>query len=290
MPKPQGLAQRLKAQSQAKKKQGWLTKAATFGIPMAFVILAIVLALCSDISDSDPSESLRTRSGWMKDVATTKRRGDSYYQSAQYEIAIHHYKTALRTVRAHDEAKITTKDESKRMQAYLANSLGLSFVKLGNQTQAQTWYEKGLSVDSEHLELLYNYANLCVRTQRLLQAEKHYRKALELKPDFDLAMMGLAHVLQQHEAWDEARTLLFTAWEIGKDKDVAAQLGWQYMSEHNADRALEWLTIAADMGHKEAKRQRDELLVVWQKTREKMAQGADQSDTIELPASSPMAT
>ncbi|EQC31287.1 hypothetical protein SDRG_10890 [Saprolegnia diclina VS20] len=285
MSKPHGLATRLKAKDDAKKRKETLVKTAVFGIPMAIVLVAIVMAFFSDGIELDASDSLRAPSGWMKDVATTKRRGDSYYSAEQYDVAIEYYKSALRSVRTHDAEKITTKDETKLMRAYLSNSLALSYGHLGNTTQAESWYEKGLSVDSEHLELLYNYANHLAETKRWLHAEKHYRKAIALKPDFDLAMMGLAFVLQQHEAWDEARTLLFTAWEIAKDKDVAAQLGWLYLSERNADRALEWLSIAADLGHVGARQQRDELLLVWQKTRESMHKASDQGDTIELGSS-----
>ncbi|OQS06550.1 hypothetical protein THRCLA_01412 [Thraustotheca clavata] len=275
-----GLVQRRKAENDAKRKKHKLAKTAAWGVPLAIVLFAIFLSFTHNVEEMDTN--LRLPSGWMKDVAMTMRKGDTYYDSEQFDTAILYYKKAMKAVQIHDKERTTTQEESKLMRSYLFNSLGLSYVQLGNQTQAMTWYEKGLAVNGDHLELLYNYANVCAETKRWLQAEKHYRRAIELKPDFDLAMLSLAYVLQQHEAWDEARSLLFTAWEISKDKDIAAQLGVQYMIEHNADRALEWLTIAADLGHERAKHQRDELLQIWQKTRESLNKATEQGDTIEL--------
>ncbi|RHY11873.1 hypothetical protein DYB25_000022 [Aphanomyces astaci] len=298
--KPPGLTLRLKDEDAAKKAKATRANAVIFGIPVAIVLLAIWLSSLSVDSGSLLSDWTRRwvddlaatlipsqNAGWLPDVADQKQRGDILVEANHLQPALVYYHNALKLAVQHDHNKAATPDESKRMRSHLANSMAMTYVKLGNDTQAATWYKHGLDVDDNNAELHYNYANLCVRQEKWVPAEAHYRKVLELKPLNPPAMLSLAYVLQQEGALDEARTLLLEAWDVDNtDADIAAQLGYQYMAETDVSNALEWLNTAADMGHEEAALQRNELLSAWMRTQEQMTAGATQGshdgDTMTL--------
>ncbi|ETV95657.1 hypothetical protein H310_11076 [Aphanomyces invadans] len=300
-PTLQGLTSRLKAEEAAKKAKAKRTKAIALGFPVAIVLFAIWLSTLSDdtasllsnwtarlVDDMVAKLNPSPYTGWLPDVADQKHRGDILVNANHLEPALVYYHKALKLAAEHDRNKSATSDESKRMRAYLANSMAMTYVKLGNDTQASTWYKHGLDVDDNNAELHYNYANLCVRQEKWVVAEAHYRKVLTLKPLYPPAMVSLAHVLQKEGGFAEARTLLVDAWDLDKtDADTAAQLGYQYMIETEVSKALEWFNIAADMGHQEAALQRNELLAAWMRTQERMAasasDGAHNGDTMQLP-------
>ncbi|KAF0715443.1 Aste57867_3353 [Aphanomyces stellatus] len=288
---PAGLASRLKAEEAAKKTKASLVKSVTFGIPIAVVLLAFALCFMSNPTSWDLTTDESTgqsEAGWMNDVLEEKRNGDLLFENEHFEPATKYYIKAMKMAKKHAQDKTTTPEESVLMGTYLANSLGMTYVKIGNDTQATTWYQYGLDLDANHLELNYNLGNLLTRAEKWIDAEKHYRKVHRFKPNFPPAMLGLAYVLQKQGInIDESRTLLLDAWEIEKDADIAAQLGWQFMAESDAEKALEWLNVASDMGHVDAANQRNELLAAWLHTQAKMTtttagNGHHDGDTIAL--------
>ncbi|CAK4623764.1 unnamed protein product [Aphanomyces euteiches] len=285
MAKLQGLAARIKA----RKSTPLLAK---YGVPIALLLLAIGVCLLPESIDLWPTTevepSLKTPGGWMRDVVDEKRRGDLLFDAEQFEPALEFYIRAMNLAVKHHKENSATPDESKLMRSYLSNCLAMTYVQLGKDAEATTWYKRGLEINGDHLELLYNYANLCSRTEKWVAAEGYYRKVLKLKPSFQPAMASLAFVLQQQGALEDSRTLLLDSWDLSKDDpEVAAQLGWQYMAESDSLKALEWFDVAVKMGHEDAKKQRDDIMAAWMKTQEMMAAssqsiGNHESDTMPL--------
>jgi len=83
------------------------------------------------------------------------------------------------------------------------NNLGAMLVRSDPQV-AEKHYQLALEYDSLNPDAHNNYANLLARRGEREAAIKHYRRALELRPDFELAQKNLRIVERMHQGKNAA--------------------------------------------------------------------------------------
>jgi hypothetical protein len=69
---------------------------------MLVIVVAILLAFFVERSSLD-REGLKTKSGWMRDIAEMMRRGDAYFDAGEFNSALQIYKNAMIRVVQHDK-------------------------------------------------------------------------------------------------------------------------------------------------------------------------------------------
>lgn len=84
-----------------------------------------------------------------------------------------------------DNKKLT--QDEKKAYIHIANRLGIALRKQGKTKEAIEEYNKALQFDPDDEAIYYNMGKACLVLGNREKAEKCFRKALELAPDFDEA-------------------------------------------------------------------------------------------------------
>ena len=98
--------------------------------------------------------------------------------------------------------------EDKTQQAITLFNRGQDAHEKGDFTSALSLYEKALEAFPEFPEAELQRGNVLVSLKRRADAEKAFRKALDLREDWSLAMSNLGSVLVESGGYEEAEKLL----------------------------------------------------------------------------------
>jgi Tfp pilus assembly protein PilF len=140
-----------------------------------------------------------------------------------------------------DDAK--SEDPKAREQAQIQYDLGANDQAQGNVRQALNEYQTAISIDPYFYEaenaqgLLYHLS-----FRQLDESERHYKRALELKPDYSSAKNNLAALYSELGRYDACIAL---EEEVLKDLQyknshlAANNQGWCYFKKGDAARALQ---------------------------------------------------
>ncbi len=90
---------------------------------------------------------------------------------------------------------------------YAFNDLGVVCRRDGDPAAAETAYRSALAIDPEHVDTLYNFANLLADTDRKEEAEPLYRRALSHRPTHVGALNNLGRLLLDRDRTEEATGL-----------------------------------------------------------------------------------
>lgn len=148
------------------------------------------------------------------DIETRMLLGKTYFEKEQYELALKEFK----------EVKEMMKDYP-RLKYYIAKA----HLSIGNRDEAYKMAKE--EVDSNpHLEDGYILiADISVLNEKWLEAERNYRKALQIKGDSFDAIMGLAYINYRKNKQDSALTLYKKAQQLNtSNPDVYRMLGEIY--------------------------------------------------------------
>src|SRR6266571_8556625 len=91
--------------------------------------------------------------------------------------------------------------------ARLENNLAMSYAAQKDYGQAVGHYERSIALDDRYPQTHYNLANDDAQLGRYLEAEKEYKEALALTPDFGLAKKNLIILYLQTKQFDKALEL-----------------------------------------------------------------------------------
>jgi arylsulfatase A-like enzyme len=84
------------------------------------------------------------------------------------------------------------------------NNLGMAFARQENFDRAITHYKKALEIDPDFANVYYNLGNIFLKRGELNEAIKHYTKALDLAPDLPEAHLNLGNTLFKRGKLEEA--------------------------------------------------------------------------------------
>ena len=98
------------------------------------------------------------------------------------------------------------------------NRRAISYFNSGEYGEAKTLLEKALDISSENLAILANLAHVKAVLGDLESAEETYRKVLEIKPDFNIALSGLGTILIRSDRADETIEFLKELFETDRHK------------------------------------------------------------------------
>ncbi|MGM0599737.1 MAG: tetratricopeptide repeat protein [Candidatus Rifleibacteriota bacterium] len=129
------------------------------------------------------------------------------------------------------------------------DSLGWAAFKNKDFQTAEIELKKSLSMRDDIYTPHYHIATLYYATGRLQEAEKHYRKSLEFKPQSAEALNNLAYLLaERNKKIDEALGMSKTAVKLEpSNASYLDTLGWLYYRQNKLDQALKNLLKAADL-------------------------------------------
>lgn len=99
-------------------------------------------------------------------------------------------------------------------------ALGQFYLKANRLQEAGAELKAAVAARSDSSEAHQLYAFVCAKIDAVELAEQHYRRALELRPDFPEARLGLALVLKSTGQYPEAAELLLAI--VRKAPDAAA--------------------------------------------------------------------
>lgn len=98
------------------------------------------------------------------------------------------------------------------------NRRAISYFNSGEYGEAKTLLEKALDISSENPAILANLAHVKAVLGDLESAEETYRKVLEIKPDFNIALSGLGTILIRSDRADETIEFLKELFETDRHK------------------------------------------------------------------------
>jgi tetratricopeptide (TPR) repeat protein len=98
--------------------------------------------------------------------------------------------------------------------AVLGALIPLTWRQIGTWKSSVTLYEHALAVTDRNYTAYNNYGVVLEELDDLIAAEHHYRKALEIQPEFSAALINLGKVLHRQGELAEARALYERALEI----------------------------------------------------------------------------
>ena len=96
------------------------------------------------------------------------------------------------------------KREFNKVKAYYYIYKGDKAYKEHNLQEAVNYYEYGIKLHPRHYKAMYNLANIYVAYEDYYSALKNYEKALEIKPDYDVARIDYAIILSETYRVDKA--------------------------------------------------------------------------------------
>ncbi len=120
---------------------------------------------------------------------------------------------------------------------------------LGRNEEAEKHYKRALEIDPDDAEAHYNYAILLQNLGRKKEAEKHYKRALEIDPEYAAAHYNYAILLEELGRKKEAEKHYKRALEIDPDyaKDWA-NLGRLYQTTSRPTEARRCYKRALKLG------------------------------------------
>ncbi len=129
--------------------------------------------------------------------------------------------------------------------------IGLCYEALGRIDEARRWYEQALAHDERHVEAHINLANVLLSEGAAEGAIRHYRRAIELRPDAFLAHYNLGLALEHQKHFTEATDQYAVAVDLQPDNAEARySYGMALESSGRMDRAKEQFRAARDIAQK----------------------------------------
>ena len=249
------IQQRRRLANKSLRSKSLRSKCIAFGIPLFILIAGLFLTfLPGEEGKIILSNSLTAE--WPSEVFPDKKQGDYHYLRDEQEEALVYYVNAWNKMEK-------VKKKSARHVAILANNVAGATKAIHGVERSVEWYDKAVTADPNHFESLFNYGNTLANLGKRVLAQGHYQKALQIRPNSVSVLKVLASVIR-HDASNGkdsegllyGKMLLLKAFEIDPtDSEIMASLGLQYMSLHDIPKAVDYLQMAADLGHKEAKTQ-----------------------------------
>jgi tetratricopeptide (TPR) repeat protein len=140
--------------------------------------------------------------------------------------------------------KVDASNNQQRVQLILAEA---QLLREANQTgEAFKVVERGLDKLPENTDLLYDYAMLAEKLDRMDVLESSLRKVIRIKPDHAHAYNALGYSLaDRSERLAEAREYIETALKLApEDAFIIDSMGWVLYREGKSDEALKYLRRA----------------------------------------------
>ncbi|GGJ54299.1 tetratricopeptide repeat protein [Deinococcus roseus] len=135
------------------------------------------------------------------------------------------------------KAQLQTALDTPYVRAEALNRLGVLQVRLKDPVQARSLFEAAVQADPRHYRAISNLGNIALEAGNNKEAEAHYRKALEINPEYPLAHNNLAVLLRKQKRYGasiqslkksqrlEQRALLQQAREEGRQQSMNLRLG-----------------------------------------------------------------
>jgi len=119
--------------------------------------------------------------------------------------------------------------------------------------RAISLYERVVAADPNVVDAWFNLGNLNARLRRFPKAIQYFKKALELKPDYDLPVVNLANVYRQMGQDDDALAGYEHYLTIDpKNAHVRYQMGEIYLARHDRAKAEQNFRQAVEINPREA--------------------------------------
>lgn len=142
---------------------------------------------------------------------------------------------------------LRNRDHLQEYSSEQLNSMGVAYENAGNIKRAITYYEAAVAKNEENYTAWTNLGNVKYVSDRLAEAEKHYRNALKIKPDYVPALNNLANTLIDFERYEEARGLLDSAIAHASFRDerdaVYGSYAKLYQRVGDADQHAYWSSL-----------------------------------------------
>ena len=141
----------------------------------------------------------------------------------------------------------------KQYIPYLLNIAGASAFALKNYAQARDYWLKLVQVAPDFQGAHSNLANAYRFLNHLDNAELHYREALELNEQNEVALSSLGYLLKSQKKWIEAHKLFFELAKL-KPKDTSVLLNLAEISQNlgEYDQAVIYAQKALDISPSDA--------------------------------------
>lgn len=140
---------------------------------------------------------------------------------------------------------------NQEQEAGILSTLGEVYHNLGEHSLSDQTFEKALQLNPDNATLLNNYAYyLSLRSIELEKASQMVQKALKLEPGTPSFEDTYGWILYQQGKYPEAQKLIQSAYDKSPSPDVAEHLGDVYFKLGNAAKAVEFWTIARELGIK----------------------------------------
>tara|TARA_Y100000994_G_scaffold125_1_gene134 strand:- start:457 stop:1230 length:774 start_codon:yes stop_codon:yes gene_type:complete len=97
------------------------------------------------------------------------------------------------------------------------SNYGAILSDLGKSQEAEKWFRKAIEIKPDYAEAHYNLGNILNDLGNLQDAEKWFRKAIEIKPDYAEAHSNLGNILKDLGKSQEAEVSTRKAIEIKPD-------------------------------------------------------------------------
>ena len=138
--------------------------------------------------------------------------------SRQRQILNRFLKQEINTQVAAINAEISEKGASH----ILYNKMGVAYARYGFLDDARQWFERSVAM-KEFYPGYINLGNIYYLQKNASDASRSYARALELKPDSEKALVGLAMVSSELEDYDTANTALATLASVNPEtaRDMA---------------------------------------------------------------------
>ncbi|XP_033629569.1 protein O-mannosyl-transferase TMTC2-like [Asterias rubens] len=128
----------------------------------------------------------------------------------------------------------------------LYNMLGETYFKLGKSEDAERWFKKSLEVKPDHVPAHLTYAHMLAKTNRAAEAETFLNKALEIDATNHNIYQHYDQFLQDQGRLSEAVAMSFKAFDLQPDDyDVTFNLANTLRQTGNKEKAEEFYKKAA---------------------------------------------
>jgi tetratricopeptide (TPR) repeat protein/peroxiredoxin len=138
--------------------------------------------------------------------------------------------------------ELARRDDPSAAEAYYG--LGSVYLQQGKNAQARESFERVLKLQANYPGTLprawNNLGILVAREGHTDEAIQNFRRALEIDPDFLIALVNLGNAYRKEKRWDEAKAVLERADELSPaDPDVNYGLAMVFAELNDTDRAYD---------------------------------------------------